>query len=181
MKITDLKFYDGARERITRLGLSSLFLEIQEVIINSKVNLLEQKDANGAAVVRKTIDKGFEEREDWQKKTAGGIDWQKRVRFNKTFIANIGVEVQVSARSDLLVRDLVHIRNSLQKGEIEVGVIIVPNDKMQQYLPDRTPSIKDAIRYIEVEFTEAQTFPIVLIGVEHDGAGTATPKQKRRS
>ncbi len=180
MKITDIIFHGGARERITKLGLANLFIEIQETILSTKIFLLEQKDANGGAVVRKMIDESFEKREDWVKKTTGDIDWSKRVRYNRTFIATIGVEVQVSARSDLLIRDLVHIRNNLKDGLIEVGVIIVPNNSFQVFLPDRTPSIKDAIKYIEEEFIEAQNYPIVVIGIEHDGPGEALKKQKRK-
>lgn len=181
MKITDFKFYGGSRERITKLGLANLFIEVQEIILETKVFLLEEKDANGGAEVRKLIDQSFEDRDDWIKKTTGDIDWAKRVRYNRTFLATIGVEVEVSARSDLLIRDLVHIRNNLQDGLIEVGIIVVPNNKFQVYLPDRTPSLKDAIKYIEDEFTEAQNYPIVVIGIEHDGPGEALKKQKRKS
>ncbi len=181
MKITHIKFYGGSRQRITKLGLSELFLELQEIILSTKIYLLEEKDANGGAEVRKRMDKSFEEREDWVKKSTGDIDWSKRIRYNRSFIASIGVEVQISARSDLLIRDLVHIRNNLQDGLIEVGIIVVPNNTMQVYLPDRTPSLKDAIKYIEEEFHEAQNFPLILMGIEHDGPGKALLKQKRKS
>jgi len=145
------------------------------------VFLIEEKDGNGAAEIRKMADEAFEAKTDWTKISTGGIDWIKRFRYNRTLIASIGVEVQLSARSDLLVRDLVHIRNALQTGEIEVGVVIVPNDLLQKYLPDRTPSLKDAIRIFETEFHEAKDFPIILMAVEHDGPGKAIPKQKRKS
>ncbi len=181
MKITSLKFYGGARERITKLGLSDLFIEVQEILLTTEVTLLEKKDANGGAEVRKLIDNSFEQREDWIKKTTGDIDWSKRVRYNRTYIATIGVEIQVSARSDLLIRDIVHIRNNLQEGLIEVGIIVVPNNLMQTFLPDRTPSLKDALKYIEKEFTEAQKYPLVLMAIEHDGPGAALKKQKRKS
>lgn len=181
MKITDIKFYGGSRERITKLGLANLFIEIQEIILSTQVFLLEKKDANGGGALRKLLDKSFEDRQDWTKITAGDIDWTKKIRYNRSFIAKVGVEVQVSARSDLLIRDLVHIRNNLENGEIEVGVIIVPSNLLQVYLPDRTPSIKDAVKYIEEEFTEAKRNPIVLVAIEHDGAGEALKKQKRKS
>jgi len=112
---------------------------------------------------------------------AGGVDRIKRYRYNRTIIARIGIEIQVSARSDLLIRDIVHIRNKIQNGEIEVGIVIVPNENMQKFLPDQTPSIKDAIRYAEEEFKEAVQFPIVLLAIEHDGSATkALPKQKKK-
>lgn len=90
----------------------------------------------------------------------------------------MGVEVQLSARSDMLIRDIVHLRNSLHQGEIDIGVIVVPSDRLQTFLTDRTPSLKDAIRYVEQEFKEATTFPIVRLAIEHDAPGKELPKKK---
>jgi hypothetical protein len=152
-----------------------------QIIFDTDVALLEEKQANGAAALREAIDTKFSQIEDWQKTTSGGVDWIKKIRYNETIVARIGVEIQVSARSDLLIRDVVHLRNSLQSGEIDVGVIVVPDDRLQFFLPDRTPSFRDAIKYIEKEFTEATTFPIILIAIEHDRPGEALPKRKRKS
>lgn len=181
MKITEIKYYSGSLERITKLGLSALFLETQIIFLDTKIYLEEKKDANGAAEVRKMVDATFVSIGGWEKAQTGDVDWIKKFRYNRTLIASIGVEVQLSARSDLLVRDLVHIRNAIQQGIIEVGVIVVPSDKMQNYLPDRTPSFRDAIRIFETEFPEAQKYPMVLMAVEHDGEGVALAKQKRKS
>ncbi len=181
MKITKIKFYDGSRDKVCRLGLSSLFLELVQVILDANIRLLEEKDANGAAVIRQVLDDGFDAACDWKKSTTGDIDRIKKIRYNNSIVSRIGVEIQVSARSDLVIRDIVHLRNSLQQGEIDVGVIVVPDDRLQVFLPDRTPSFKDAVRYIEEEFPEAMTFPILVIGIEHDGPGKALPKQKRKS
>jgi len=164
---------------VCRLGLSDIFLEVQEIVIRTEVALLEAQEANGSAVVRELLDAQFRASEEWVQTRAGGIDWIKRFRYNKTLLARLGVEIQVSARSDLLVRDLVHMRNSIQKGHIDAGVIVVPDDRMQRFLVDRTPSYADAVRYIEREFPEACNFPIVLIAVEHDGpSDTPLPKKK---
>lgn len=181
MKITKIKFYNGSRDKVCRLGLSALFLELQQILLETDIRLFETKDANGAAVIRKELDDGFGAAGEWKKQTTGGIDWIKRIRYNNSIISRIGVEIQVSARSDLLIRDVVHLRNSLQAGEIDVGIIVVPDDRLQVFLPDRTPSFKDAVRYIEEEFKEAMTFPIVVIAIEHDGPGKPLGKQKRKS
>jgi hypothetical protein len=178
MKISKMKFYGGAQDKISRLGLANLFLELQSIILDTTIELEERVEANGAAFIREKLDNGFENAGDWIKTTTGGIDWIKRYRYNSTFIVRLGVEVQVSARSDLLIRDIVHLRNSLQKAEIDAGVIVVPSDRLQPLLPDRTPSFKDAIRYIEDEFKEAMTFPIVVIAIEHDAAGKPLPKKR---
>lgn len=178
MKITSLRFYGGSREKVCRLGLAELFLELQQIVLATHVVLQEVAEANGAAAVRESLDAQFLAAKDWVKTTSGGIDWVKRIRYNQTFMARLGVEVQVSARSDLLIRDIVHLRNSLQEGVIDVGVIVVPSDRLQTFLPDRTPSLRDADRYIESEFKEAMTFPIIVMAVEHDKAGAPLPKKR---
>lgn len=177
MKITSLRYYGGSREKVCRLGLADLFLELQQIILDTHVEIEEVIHGNGAAVVREALDAQFLAASDWIKTVSGGVDWVKRIRYNQTFMARLGVEVQVSARSDLLIRDIVHLRNSLQESEIDVGVIVVPSDRFQTFLPDRTPSLRDAVRYIEDEFKEATTFPIVVMAVEHDAVGAALPKK----
>jgi hypothetical protein len=62
------------------------------------------------------------------------------------------VEIQVSARSDLLIRDVIHLRDSLERGRIDVGTIVV---------------------------ARAENLPLLLIAIEHDGAGPPLPKQKK--
>jgi hypothetical protein len=179
MKISKIKFYDGAKEKVCRLGLSHLFLELQEILLDTAIRLLPVKEANGAAYIRERLDERFLSAGDWEKTTSGGVDWIKRIRYNQTVLARMGVEIQVSARSDLLIRDIVHLRNSLQEGVIDIGVIVLPDDEMQIFLTDRTPSYRDAVRYIEKEFKEATTFPIVIMAIEHDGiSDTPLPKKK---
>lgn len=178
MKLTTIKFYGGARDKVCRLGLADLYLELQQILLDTRIELLEESEANGAAHIREALDKSFEKGKDWIKKVSGGIDWIKRLRYNQTLMVRMGVEIQVSARSDMLIRDVVHLRNSLQQGEIDIGIIVVPSVRLQSFLTDRTPSLKDALRYVEQEFKEATTFPIVIIAIEHDAPGKALPKKK---
>ncbi|MGI9086337.1 MAG: hypothetical protein ACR2HH_01130 [Chthoniobacterales bacterium] len=177
MKITNLAFYGRGKDKIARLGLTDLFLQVQEIVFATHVTLQEFVRANGAAPIREKIHASFSSNKDWARIAAGGFHRGKHMRSNPPFAAILDVKVQVSARSDLLIRDVVHLRNSLQKAEIDVGVIVVPDDRMQKFLPDRTPSFSDAIRYIEVEFKEATTFPIVVMAIEHDSPGKAMPKK----
>jgi NADH:ubiquinone oxidoreductase subunit D len=181
MKISNIKYYDGARGKICRLGLTDSFLQIEEALLETDISLEERRRANDAGVIHEALDAAFEKATGWTQIRASGIDWSKQRSDSVNFISKIGVEIQVSARSDLLIRDVVHLRNSLQKAEIDVGVIVVPSDRMQRFSPDRTPSFRDAVRYIEQEFKEATTFPIVVIAIEHDAAGIALTKQKRKS
>jgi len=137
------------------------------------------KQANGAGRVREAIDQRFGEYSDWIQCKSGGIDWVKRLRYNETIVSRIGVEIQVSGRSDLLARDIVHIRNSLQDSHIDVGVIVIPSDDFENLLTDRVANYTYAVRYVEQELREAQSYPIVLLAVEHDGfSDEPIPKKK---
>ncbi len=175
-----MRFYDGARERVCRLGLADLFVELQDILLSTDVRLREEKDANGAGILRRLIDAAFEARGGWEKTASGGVDWIKKLRYNQTYLVRIGVELQVSARSDMLIRDIVHLRNCIDEGLIEVGIVVVPDDRLQVYLPDRTPAFRDAIRYMEEEFREAMNYPFIVIAIEHDGSGEALAKQPRK-
>lgn len=177
MKIATMRFYGGARDKVCRLGLANLFLELQHIIFDAVVLIEETPKGNSGAVVREAIDAQFTLRGEWVNTASGGIDWVKRSRYNQTIITRIGVEVQVSSRSDLVVRDIVHLRNALQASEIDIGAIVVPSDYFQIFLPDRSPSLRETIRYFEKELTEAKSYPIVVIAVEHDGIGTALKKK----
>jgi hypothetical protein len=159
--------------------LADLFLEIQEIFLATRVLVAASKDANGAAALRESLDGAFARADGWKQQKTGAVDWIKVFRHLDVVATSLGVEIQVSSRSDLLIRDIVHLRNSLQAAEIDIGVIVVPSDALQRFLPDRTPRFSDAERYIEREFKEAMTYPIIVMAIEHDGVGEALPKRKR--
>ena len=162
-----------------RLGLAHIFLELQEILISTDVRVLDKKQANGAGRVRELIDEQFGHYEDWVQSKSGDVDWIKRFRYNQTIVSRIGVEIQVSGRSDILARDIVHIRNNLQESHIDVGVIVVPSDEFEYFLTDRVANFSYAVRYVEKELSEAQSYPIILLGIEHDGfSDKPLPKKK---
>ena len=181
MKIDSLKFYDGSCEKISRLGMSDMLFELLNMLMDTKIFLEEKKDANSGMVIRRKIDGMLEGAEDWVKMATGDLDWVKSKKTTLTTTIKMGVEIQISARSDLVIRDLVHMRENMKLGRVEVVVLVVPSDRMSKFLPDRSPSLSGTLRYIEKEFDEIQQFPLVLISVEHDGVGKPLPKQKRRS
>lgn len=121
MKIAKIRYYGGSREKVCRLGLAHIFLELQEILISTEIRILDKRKANGAAVVREKIDASFGEFPDWVQSKSGDIDWVKRLRFNQTIVTRMGVEIQVSGRSNALSTDMVHIRNSLQDSIIDVA------------------------------------------------------------
>jgi hypothetical protein len=136
--IIDTKYYDGAEKRISRLGLGGLLLEIQQTLANFQLLIAEQKNANGAAAIREMLDDRFKRVGGWTAIKSGGIDWTKCVKINGAR-ACVGLELQFSARSDLLTNDLTHLMAAIEGGDIDVGVIVVPADKTAPFLTDRSP------------------------------------------
>ncbi len=176
MKIVDKTFYNGAKERIDHLGIG-MFDEIIALLEGTHLFILEEKDSNSGAVVREHIDKAFQQAGGWKKIQSGGIDWRKSRKVNGIEVA-IGVEVQVSARSDLIVVDIIHIRKAIEDGSIDVGVIIVPCDRTARFLTDRCPTLRETTNAIEN--LRSQYLPLVVLAVEHDGPGPALPKKKKK-
>lgn len=177
-KITDEESYGAATEKIARLGLTPLLAEVKQIIQGFPLRVKEQKDANGGAAVRKLLDAEFEKRRatGWLKRVTGAVDWTKCLTINGTRVC-IGVEVQFSGRSDLIIVDIIHLRAALTHGVIDVGILLVPNDRLGPFLTDRGPRIADARRLIRE--ARVEDLPLLLIGIEHDGPGVALAKQPK--
>ncbi len=176
-KIVEEVYYDGARERIERLGLTALLDEIRSALEGFRLLIKEQKDSNGGAAVRKLIDEQFDRIGGWTKKISGDMDWIKCKAVNGTRVC-IGVEVQVSARSDLLVMDMIHLNAAFREGRIDVGLVIVPSDKLSKYLTDRAPCMSDAKKHAKAARLEDSS--LILFAIEHDGTGPALAKQPKK-
>ena len=177
-RISEEAFYGGAKERIERLGLGNLLDEIRRILSGFRLEVLEQKDKNGGAEVRARLDARFEEATGWVKKQTGDVDWTISKIVNGTKLS-IGVEIQVSARSDLIVVDLIHLRKAIAQGLIDIGVLVVPSDRLGGFLTDRAPRMSDAKRHVKE--ARVEDLPLVLLALEHDGPGAALPKRSKRS
>jgi hypothetical protein len=177
-KIVEEKLYDGAEERIKRLGLSALLNELRSIIAGFTLRVREERDGNGGAAVRKLVDARFEEAKGWAKKQTGDVDWTKCQIINGTSVC-VGVEIQFSARSDLIVVDLIHLRKALVRGHIDLAVLVVPSDRLGLFLTDRGPKMSDAKRHMIEAKVEDLLF--LLIAVEHDGPGPPLAKQFKRT
>jgi hypothetical protein len=177
-RIVEELYYDGARERIERLGLRPLIGELRTIVTAFELRVKESVDANGGAAVRKLIDARFELSNKWTKKTTGDIDWTKCYEVNGSKLC-VGVEVQVSARSDLLVVDMIHLAAAFRDGRLDIGVLIVPSDRLSRFLTDRGPCMTDAKKHAKAARLEDS--PLVLFAIEHDGPGQALAKQTKRT
>ena len=183
-KIVEECPYDGVMERVSRLGLGPALQAVKEVLTGFDLRVREERDANGGAAVRKLIDAQFERQNvgqqspGWVKTVSGGIDWKRCHQINGTSVC-IGVEIQFSARSDLLVMDIIHLRKAITAGEIDVGILVVPTDGLSHFLTDRGPCLSDAKRHVKE--ARADDLPLLLIALEHDGPGPALAKQAKKS
>ncbi|MBI4877509.1 MAG: hypothetical protein HY822_23005 [Acidobacteria bacterium] len=176
-RIVHEEAYDGVREKAERLGLLGLIDQVRSILTGFTLLVEERKDANGAAALRKMIDSGFEATAGWSKQVTGSADWTKRKTVNGTTLC-IQVEVQVSARSDSLIRDVIHLRDSLERGELDIGIVVVSSNRLGLFLTDRVPKLSDALR--TVKEARAEDLPFLVIAIEHDGAGPPLPKQRKR-
>jgi hypothetical protein len=170
-QISDTRDYNGVAEKIRRLRLGSIVAEACGVLTSFELVVEERKHANGTRGLRQQIDAEFAALRDWKKLTVGGIDWKKQNQRGAT----IGVEVQVSGRSDMLAVDVMHLREDLVKGIIDVGLIIVPDNTLSRFLTDRTPNLATAVKHVE---HRASDLPIRIIAFLHDGVGQPLAKHR---
>jgi hypothetical protein len=177
-KIVEEKAYNGAIARIARLGLTPLLNEVREIVSGFQLLVKESRDANGGATLRRLIDSRFQQVGGWTKRQTGATDWTKCHVINGARVC-LGVEVQTSGRSDLIVIDLIHLRRDLTEGQIDVGILVVPSDRLGIFLTDRGPKMADAMRHVEA--ARAEDLPLILIAIEHDGPGAPLPKQRKKA
>lgn len=178
-KITAERSFDGASQIVQRLGFEELLAEVRRVLTEFELLVFDGKDKNGAATLRKQLDARFTESGGWKQKKSGGVDWIKQQAINgRPRHISIGVELQVSGRSDLIAVDLIHLRNQLLQGTIDLAVLVVPSDALGYRLTDRVAKLSEATRHIEMGRFE--DMPFILIAIEQDGYGPALPKQYKR-
>jgi hypothetical protein len=160
------EYFDGSKEKLERLGLWALIDEIKSAITSFPLNLKKEIHANGAATLREMIDDALRDVGDWTNAASGDVDWIKCRVLDGVRVC-VGVEIQMSARSDLIFRDIVHFQKQMREGQIDVCVEVLPSDAMSPYLTDRTPRFSDGVRVIKE--MRADDLPIVFIAIEHNG------------
>ncbi len=176
-RIVDEMAYDGLITRAERLGLTPLIDEARRLVTDFTLLLQEVRHANGAGALREMLDARFAATKGWRIKKSGGIDWQKCLLLNEAGArVCAGVELQVSARSDLLTNDLTHLMKAIEEGEIDIGIIVVPSDHTARFLTDRCPHYSSALDH--VGRAKGQFSPILILSLGHDGVGPPLPKRR---
>lgn len=176
-RITERTFFNGTDEKLDRLGLRPIWKQLETVLTRFDLRVAESKDANGGAAVREVLDGRFEAVGGWDNRQTGGVDWTKCHTVNGTRVC-LGVEIQFSARSDLLIVDVQHLRDEITAGRIDVGIIVAPSDKLAYFLTDRVARYTDAVK--AVERARATDLPLAVLALEHDGPGPALKKRQTR-
>ena len=171
LSLTARRDYNGFAEKIRRLGLDPLIREVEDAVTGFPLVVLEERHANGTRQIRQRMDDRFDAVGGWDKVTVGGVDWTKANAHG----SRIGVEIQVSSRSDLLAVDVLHLGGELIAGKLDVGIIVVPDDALSRFLTDRTPNLRTARRHVE---QHAQNMAIRILAFRHDGKGPAIPKAR---
>src|SRR5271157_6277892 len=138
-RVNSVRAYNGAEKKIQRLGLQPLVEELTSLIVSTEIRIQERAEANSGAAIRELLDARFAASGTWQARKSGDVDWSKCKVVNGTRVC-VGVEIQVSARSEMLYKDILHLKNRIIGGDIDLGIIVVPSDRLQSFLPDRTPS-----------------------------------------
>lgn len=167
--ITQRLSFNGFDQKVARLRLPPIMAEVEATLADFSLLVDETKHANGTQGIRQSIDNGFSQLSGWVNVAVGGVDWTKTNADGRA----VGVEVQVSGRSDLLAVDVLHLSEQLTNGAVDVCVIIVPDDALSKFLTDRTPNYSTAIRHVK---QWANDKPIQIIAFRHDGTGPALPK-----
>lgn len=176
-KIVEQREYGGAMARIQRLGMLRFWKELEDILTGFDLRVKEQRDANGGKFARQLIDRSFETAGEWIISKSGGVDWKKCWKAADASVC-IGVEIQFSGRSDLMIVDIDHLRKEIIDGTIDVGVLVAPSNRLGPFLTDRVGKFDDAVR--AVERARAADLPIIVLGLEHDGPGDPLPKAGRR-
>jgi hypothetical protein len=169
--ISESRDYNGFSTKAARLGLEPLAAEAASTLTRFQLNVAERKQANGTRDLRQWIDDGFAQLGGWIKLTSGGVDWTKQSSQGAT----VGVEVQVSGRSDMLAVDIMHLKEEIVAGAVDIGIIIVPDNILSRFLTDRTPNLATALRHVE---HRASDLPIRVLAFRHDGVGEALVKMR---
>jgi hypothetical protein len=169
--ISETRDYNGFSKKSARLGLNDLVAEAASTLSRFQLLVKELRYANGTRGIRQSIDREFAQIGGWAKVTVGGVDWTKQSQRGAT----VGVEVQVSGRSDMLAVDIMHLKEKLVDGVIDVGIIIVPDNVLSRFLTDRTPNLATAVKHVE---HRASDLPIRILAFRHDGVGPALDKMR---
>jgi len=178
-KLVERAFFGGTEERLNRLGLINVWKELESILTNFQLRLDGRGKTNSDIVLRRLIDARFRSTGGWRGKRSNGANWTRCHKIRDVHVC-VGARIQlsVSAESDLLLVDLQYLRDEIAEGRIDVGVVVVPSDKLACFLTDGVVRYSDAVR--AVERAQASYLPLAVLALEHDGLGPSPIKGQPR-
>jgi hypothetical protein len=139
MNITAMKYYGGSREKILRLGLADSLIELQTAIL---VGTFKER-----LIVRGYPSPGAEQHASSPR---------------------LGLVSLLSTRRERLIARILRLRNTIQNGSVDVGVVIVPSSRMRGLAAARVGVVSDLLKVFEQELPEASRVPILVMAVDCD-------------
>jgi hypothetical protein len=178
-RLTERAFFGGSEEKLNRLGLTSVWKELESILTNFQLCLDGRDKTNSGIVLRKLIDARFRSTGGWRGKRSSGVNWTRCHKTRDVHVC-LGTQVQlsVSAESDLILVDLQFLEDEIAGGRIDVGAIVVPSDKLACFLSDGVVRYSDAVRGIKR--TQASDLPLAVLALEHDSVGPLLTKSQAR-
>jgi hypothetical protein len=141
--------YGGVKVLIDRLGLSVLVRELADTVTGFSLDL--RRVVTGGAIRKKICIRLTQA--GWRANEDAHVEWTKCQSVNGTRLS-IGVQLRVSGPADLAVADICRLRDAWTDADIDVGVLVVPDDELGHYLTDRGPRFSDAIRQVRAARAE---------------------------
>ena len=141
--------------------LEGLFEEVRSTVAGVRLLVKEKKGANGTREINHRLTAAFKLR-GWLSGHRSRLDLMKRLNGSV-----VGVEIQVSGRSMLVSRDYDHFKGTLRSGEIDLGILVVPDMDLSRYLTDRTPNLNQAL--VGMAVAEFGDKAVLILPFSHDG------------
>ena len=177
--VTEHMFFGGAQQKLDRLGLKGIWNELENVLTGFRIRLNKLDSRDAGIALKRLLDNRFRSLSSWNENQGEGVDWIRCHSVNGTRVC-LGVEIQfsVSAQSDLLLVDLQYLYDEIIAGRIDVGVMVVPSNKLAYFLRDDVVTYTDAVK--DITRANASHFPLAVLALEHDGPGPALTKRRTR-
>lgn len=177
-RLKDVRAFDGAENKIKRLGLGHVWNEVRAVLTGFHLEVEARFPANDAAVLVEVLNRRFAMTEGWARRKVGGRLWVKALVVDGAQIC-VGVRLQVSGRRDvsgpdLMIVEVTTLAQVMISGSVDVAILVVPSDELSAYLGRRSPKFSDAMRAAErSSFTD---LPFMVVGLQPDTVRPVRPQ-----
>lgn len=181
-RIASIRAFDGTERKIERLGLVGALEELKAILTGFRLDVREAEYANDAGILRDYVSERLDRAGGWRRRGKGHLCWKKCLRSNGVRTC-LGARLRVSGRrdinrKDLAIVDILDLRREIDSGDVDVGVLVVVSDRLARYLRRGGAGLSDSLR--AAQRCDCAGLPLVVLALEHDGAGPALQKKRPR-